>query len=419
MLLNKESNPRSAPISSLDTIEDALLQLQSGGMIVVVDDENRENEGDLVCAAVTITADQVNFMSKFGRGLICVALPPEQISRLKLPMMSRNIGEGDAYGTAFTYSIDAKQGISTGISAADRALTIRLAVDPLTAPDALSVPGHIFPLEAKGGGVLVRRGHTEASVDLTQLAGLESGGVICEILKEDGSMMRLPDLKIFAKQHDLPLISIHDLVQYRLEKEIHAICETHLPTPLATFNQRIYHDNNGREHVLLWTGDLTSVQNPLVRIHSECLTGDVFQSSRCDCGSQLNKALTLIAQEGTGILIYLKQEGRGIGLTEKIKAYALQDHGLDTVEANIALGHKVDLRSYDVALKMLQDLQVKRVRLLTNNPLKVQYLQQYQIEVTRLPHIVEPTPHNQFYQQTKARKLGHFLPFFEGQRQLI
>lgn len=399
---------------TLDSIETALAHIRSGGMIVVVDDENRENEGDLICAASTITADQVNFMAKYGRGLICLALPPEQITQLQLPMMARKVGMGDTFGTAFTYSIDAKQGITTGISAADRALTIRLAVNALTEAEELSVPGHIFPLEAKKGGVLERRGHTEAAVDLTRLSQLEPGGVICEILNEDGTMMRLPDLSKFAKSHGLPLISIQDLVQYRLSKEVHPICQTSLPTPFATFNQRIYHDKEGREHVLLWMGNVDEGDAPLVRIHSECLTGDVFQSSRCDCGSQLKEALNQIAQEGAGVLIYLKQEGRGIGLTEKIKAYVLQDQGLDTVEANVTLGHKVDLRVYDVALKMLQDLQVKKVRLLTNNPLKVRYLQQHQIAVERIPILIEATSYNYLYQQTKARKMGHFIPVQES-----
>ena len=393
----------------LDTIEAALSYLKKGGMIVVVDDENRENEGDLICSASLITPEQVNFMAQYGRGLICVALPPKQIDRLKLPPMSPNTQ--DKFGTAFTVSIDAKEGITTGISAADRALTIRLAIDPKTSPEKLTAPGHIFPLEAKFGGVFRRRGHTEAAVDLTLLAGLEPGGVICEILNEDGSMMRLPDLRGFTDKHKLPLISIQDLLQYRLDNEIDIIVQTMLPTPLATFNQRIYHDSYGKEHILLWLGELNKTNFPLVRLHSECLTGDVFGSLRCDCGSQLRESMELITQEGEGIIIYLRQEGRGVGLTEKIKAYALQDEGLDTVEANLALGHEVDLRTYEVALRMLQDLGVKGIRLLTNNPEKITYLQQNHIQVNRIPIHVGTSPHNIRYKQVKEDKMGHILQF--------
>jgi len=397
-----------------DSVKDALLYLKNGGMLVVVDDENRENEGDLICSASQVTPEQINFMATFGRGLICLALPSAQVSRLNLPLMVRTRGAQDAFNTAFTYSIDAKEGITTGISTADRALTISLAVDPCTREDQLSVPGHVFPLRSRDGGVFMRRGHTEAAVDLTRLADLNPGGVICEILNQDGSMMRLPDLILFAKHHKLPLISIQDLVQYRLDTEIVAMCQTSLPTPNTTLQQRVYQDSQGAEHVLLWKGDFSKEQSPLTRIHSECLTGDVFESSRCDCGSQLRKSLDLIIQEGSGILMYLRQEGRGIGLTNKIKAYALQDQGLDTVEANKALGHEVDLRSYEVALKMLCDLRVKNVRLLTNNPLKVHYLEQHQIKVTRLPLLVVPTCHNEHYQQTKALKLGHYIPLVEN-----
>lgn len=394
----------------MDNIDVALNHLKEGKMIVVVDDETRENEGDLICPASMITSEQVNFMARFGRGLICVALPPVQIQRLGLPLMERPEGGGDAFGTAFTYSIDAKEGVSTGISAEDRAITIRLAVDPTTTPKKLAVPGHIFPLKAKAGGVLERRGHTEAAVDLTQLSGLIPGGVICEILNENGTMMRLPDLKIFAQQHNLPLISIKQLVEYRLNQEVKSICQTVLPTPWGAFNQRIYHDTLGREHVLLWLGSFTKKDKPLVRVHSECLTGDIFESLRCDCGSQLKQSLQLIHQEGAGILIYLRQEGRGIGLTEKIKAYSLQDQGMDTVEANQALGHAADLRSYEVVIKMLSDLMVERIRLLTNNPYKIHYLQQHSIHVDRIPTLVETNQHNVRYQQSKADKLGHLIP---------
>lgn len=391
----------------LDKIETALSTLKKGGMVVVVDDENRENEGDLVCAASLVTPEQVNFMAEHGRGLICVALPPEQIERLQLAPMSSESTDG--FGTAFTVSIDAKEGITTGISAADRALTIRLAVDPKTSPEQVCVPGHIFPLEARGGGVFRRRGHTEASVDLTRLAGLVPGGVICEILCEDGTMMRLPDLRRFADKHNLPLISIQDLFQYRLDSEIEVMTQTTLPTRLATFNQRIYHDSNGMAHVLLWLGNLKKPNFPLVRIHSECMTGDVFGSLRCDCGPQLRESMNLITQEKAGIIIYLRQEGRGIGLTEKIKAYALQDEGLDTVEANLALGHEPDLRTYEVAVKMLQDLAVPAVRLLTNNPQKIDFLEENHIEVERVSLHVGMSPYNVRYRQVKTEKMGHIF----------
>jgi 3,4-dihydroxy 2-butanone 4-phosphate synthase/GTP cyclohydrolase II len=394
----------------MESITEALKFLQQGKMIVVVDDENRENEGDLVCSAQMISSDQINFMTIFGRGLICVALPFDQIDRLGLSLMTRDNDLGDAFGTAFTQSIDAKEGISTGISAHDRALTIRLAVNPLTTSDQLVVPGHMFPLRAKSGGVIERRGHTEAAVDLTRLAGLLPGGVICEILREDGSMMRFAELKMFAQEHGLPFISIQDLVQYRLDHEVKKMCETVLPTEYGQFKQSIYHDVLGNEHVCMVLGDVALEPSPLVRIHSECLTGDVFRSLRCDCGEQLTQSLDLIEQNGSGVIIYLRQEGRGIGLTEKIKAYALQDQGLDTIEANHALGHETDLRKYDVAVKMLQDLGVMSVRLLTNNPNKISYLEQHCINVVRVPLLVDINQYNMRYQESKSIKLGHFIP---------
>jgi len=394
----------------LDGIENAIEQLKQGGMIIVVDDENRENEGDLICAASTITAEQVNFMARYGRGLICLSLPQKQINRLNLPRMAREEDKGDAFGTAFTLSVDAKEGITTGISAADRAHTIRLAADPSTKADQLCVPGHVFPLAAKVGGVLKRRGHTEAAVDLTNLAGLEPGGVICEIMKDDGTMMRLHDLMAFSKEHNLPLVSIKDLVQYRLDHEVHKVNETRMPTPYGVFRQRLYNDKQGKEHVVLWMGDIAQQKSPLVRIHSECLTGDIFGSLRCDCGEQLRKSFERIGHEGCGILIYLRQEGRGIGLTEKMKAYALQDKGLDTVEANLALGHPVDMRTYDIALRMLQDLQVHKIRLITNNPLKVDFLRQHGLDVHQVPLLIATSTDNEYYQRTKVEKLHHMIP---------
>lgn len=396
----------------METIAEALTALQQGKMIVVVDDENRENEGDLICSAATVTAEQINFMSTFGRGLICVALPASQIDHLGLSLMVRDHNESDAFGTAFTQSVDAKDGISTGISAHDRALTIRLAVDPTTKQEQLVVPGHMFPLKAKDGGVLERRGHTEAAVDLTYLAGLTPGGVICEILKEDGTMMRFDDLQKFSRHHDLPFISIHDLVAYRLDHEITFACETVLPTQWGMARQLIYHDLNGKEHIAMVFESKKS-NKPALRIHSECLTGDVFKSLRCDCGEQLIDSLNIIAKEG-GVFIYLRQEGRGIGLTQKIKSYALQDAGLDTVEANHALGYPDDLRRYDVAVKMLQDLNITECRLLTNNPKKIAALQLHGIVVQRSPLVIDSNIYNARYQKSKIIKMGHDIPWLDS-----
>lgn len=396
----------------MSSIGEALEYLQQGKMIVVVDDESRENEGDLICAASTVTAEQINFMATYGKGLICVALPSEQIERLDLSLMVRGEGETDAFGTAFTYSVDAKEGVTTGISAQDRALTIRLATDPASTPDMLVVPGHMFPLIAKKDGVLERRGHTETAVDLTRLAGLTPGGVICEILNDNGTMMRLPDLKNFAQIHQLPLISVEDVVRYRMNTEIKKMCATTLPTPWGLFDMSVYHDSMGREHVLLSLGSFSAQDKPIVRIHSECLTGDVFESLRCDCGAQLQESLKLIGKHEQGVIIYLRQEGRGIGLTEKIKAYALQDQGLDTVEANHALGHPTDARHYEVAVKMLCDLSLDKIFLLTNNPCKNNYLQQHKIEVTQLALLTEVNQYSERYQKSKATKMGHKIPFF-------
>jgi len=397
----------------MDSVETALAQLKLGGMIVVIDDESRENEGDLICAASLITPEHINFMSKHGRGLICLSLPKTQIKRLGLPLMRRIDGPSDPFGTAFTYSIDAANGITTGISAADRALTIKIAASPNASPSDLSIPGHIFPLEAKPGGVLERRGHTEAAVDLSRLAGCDTGGVICEIMSDDGSMMRTTELKHFAAKHNLPIITMQQIVEYRLQYEGKSSCQATLPTPTGTFIQKVYQDGSGKEHVLLILGDVMTDQQaspPLVRIHSECFTGDIFQSLRCDCGSQLKQSIELISAEGRGIIIYLRQEGRGIGLMEKIRAYALQDQGLDTVEANHALGHAADLRSYEMALQMLHDMGIGQVRLLTNNPSKARALKIHGIKVTRVPLIIKPGPFNTLYQQTKATKLGHLIP---------
>jgi 3,4-dihydroxy 2-butanone 4-phosphate synthase/GTP cyclohydrolase II len=396
----------------MDKIETAIAQLRQGGMIVVVDDENRENEGDLVAAASLIEPQHINFMITHGRGLVCLALPVARANQLHLPIMQRTAMDHDHYGTAFTFSIDARCGITTGISASDRAHTIKLSMQTDVKAEDFVVPGHIFPLRAKEGGVLTRRGHTEAAVDLTRLAGLEPGGVICEILNEDGTMMRLPALHKFATQNQLPLVSIEDLVQLRKKLEA-TPAEANLPTRWGNFKIRIYPDKDGKEHVVLWRGDLTVHSSPpLVRVHSECLTGDVFGSKKCDCGEQLQESLSQIAAEPSGMIIYLRQEGRGIGLMKKIQAYALQEQGLDTVEANQALGCPVDSRTYEAVIQILSDFGLKSIRLLSNNPSKIISLQQSSIDCNRIPLIIPPQRENAFYQQIKQTKLGHLQEIY-------
>ncbi|WP_032112755.1 bifunctional 3,4-dihydroxy-2-butanone-4-phosphate synthase/GTP cyclohydrolase II [Candidatus Paracaedibacter symbiosus] len=392
----------------MDKIKTALNQLGRGGMIIVVDDQNRENEGDLIAAADLITPQQINFMITHGRGLVCLALPGTRIDKLQLPLLQRTAVDHDHHGTAFTFSLDAKNGITTGISAYDRTHTIKLAMQPNVNPDNFVVPGHIFPLRAKERGVLERRGHTEAAVDLTRLAGLEPGGVICEILNDDGTMMRLPELEIFAEKHQLPLISIEDLVALRERLEI-TQAEAKLPTKWGDFNVCIYKDIDDHDNVVLWHGDFKKVPSPLIRIHSECLTGDVFGSKKCDCGDQLEESIQQIATEPAGMIIYLRQEGRGIGLAQKIKAYALQEQGLDTVEANHVLGYPTDNRRYDLAIRILTDFGINRVRLLSNNPAKIQAFTHSHITCERVALVIPPCPENTLYQQTKIQKLGHIL----------
>lgn len=387
-------------------IEEALAYLRNGKMIIVVDDEKRENEGDLVVAASSITPEQINFMITYGRGLVCLALPPSRVKAMGLPLLQRNTQEQDHYGTAFTLSIDAKTGISTGISAYDRAHTIKLAMCSAVASNDFVVPGHVFPLQAKEKGVLERRGHTEAAVDLTRLAGLEPGGVICEILNEDGTMMRLPQLQKFAHKHDLPLIKINDLIAFRRQTES-IFPTTTIPTRWGNFNLLVYPDG-GKEHVVLCHGKIEDIENPLIRIHSECLTGDIFGSRKCDCGDQLDESLKRIAREPAGMIIYLRQEGRGIGLTKKIQAYALQAKGFDTVEANQILGCDVDSRTYDTAVKVLRNFNIKSVRILTNNPDKVNTLREAGIKCSRSSLTIPATTENYLYQKTKIQKLGHF-----------
>ena len=393
------------------TVEQAVEAIRKGGMVIVVDDEDRENEGDLIMATQHATPEAINFMIKEARGLICVPMPKGWAERLGLrPMVDP---PRDHHETAFTVSVDAREGITTGISAHDRARTIRLLADPDSGPEDFVSPGHVFPLIAKEGGVLRRAGHTEAAVDLCRLAGLEPVGVICEIMNEDGTMARLPDLQRFAAQHGLPILTIADLIAYRKRRErlVERLAEADLPTKWGQFRIVTYRDLlSGQEHVALVKGEVAGDEPVLVRVHSECLTGDALGSLRCDCGEQLHTALERIEQEGRGVLLYMRQEGRGIGLADKVCAYQLQDQGLDTVEANLHLGYPPDLRDYGIGAQILADLGVKKLRLLTNNPKKVAGLSGYGLEIVeQVPIEVEPNPYNERYLRAKKEKLGHKL----------
>lgn len=393
-----------------NTIEEAIAAIRRGEMIVVVDDPDRENEGDLVMAAEWVTPEAINFMIKYGRGLVCLPMTGERLDELGIPDMVPQ--PGDHMGTAFTVSIDAR-GCTTGISAAERALTIRTAIDPNTRPEDLVQPGHIFPLRAKPGGVLRRPGHTEAAVDLAVLAGLTPAGIICEIINEDGTMARTPELIEFAKEHGLLIITVADLIRYRRQHEtlVTKVSDVALPTRYGDFRAIGYEElHTGLTHLAVVKGELQPDKPVLVRVHSECLTGDVFGSCRCDCGEQLDLALAKIDEAGQGVLLYMRQEGRGIGLANKLRAYALQDRGADTVEANLALGLPADARDYGVGAQILHDLGVRRMRLMTNNPVKRAGLEGYGLEIVeRVPLEIEANPANRRYLQTKRDKLNHLL----------
>jgi 3,4-dihydroxy 2-butanone 4-phosphate synthase/GTP cyclohydrolase II len=396
---------------TLAKIEEAIEEIRAGRMVIVVDDEDRENEGDIVVAAEKLTEDHISFMVRYCSGIICVPMEGRRLEELNLPLMiSQN---SESMGTAFTVSVDARAGTTTGISAADRAATVHALLDPTTKPWDLARPGHVFPLRYVEGGVLHRAGHTEASVDLARLAGLAPAGVLCEVVNEDGTMARLPDLERFAECHGLKIVSIADLIAYRRHREklVQRQTEARIPTAFGSFRAVAYESHDGRTHVALVKGDPAGKDNVLVRVHSECFTGDVLGSIRCDCGIQLNEAMRKIDEEGEGIVVYIRgHEGRGIGLRHKLEAYALQDGGLDTVEANLELGFGADTRDYGVGAQILVDLGVSTMRLLTNNPTKRAGLEGYGLEIVdRVPIQSEPNPENLKYLQTKREKLGHIL----------
>jgi 3,4-dihydroxy 2-butanone 4-phosphate synthase/GTP cyclohydrolase II len=394
-----------------DSVESVVADLRKGRMVIVVDDADRENEGDLVMAAECVTPAAINFMARHGRGLICVPTTFERLKQLGIEQMV--VQNSENFRTDFQVSVDAARGITTGISAADRALTIKIMAGPTTVPEDLVQPGHVFPLRAKPGGVLQRAGHTEAAVDLVKLAGRRPMGIVCEIMSDDGSMARLGELQRFARRHKLKICTIEELIHYRRtrEKLVERVEVVKLPTPYGDFDLHLYRSHtDGQHHVALVKGDVAGKKNVLVRVHSECLTGDVFGSRRCDCGPQLHQAMRQIAEAGRGVVVYMRQEGRGIGLASKIKAYKLQERGYDTVEANLKLGYGMDLREYGLGAQILVDLGLKTISLLTNNPRKVVGLEGYGLEIVKqLPIKIRANPHNEKYLRTKRDKLGHLL----------